>query len=227
MPSLFSMKSIYIGVCKTRDYKRFKESFHNFINEISSHYSVCIRKVVDTFLPDAQNEIAKAFLDNNYDYLLLLDDDHWGHTKEMLDILVNANAYVATIHTYSRHYPYSSAILDKVGHNAVVPVEHAEGYRECDMTGFPMTLIRRDLFEKLEEPYFRPVEAEGRNWNTDIDFFERLGKMGIKPVGCFQHTLAHDKITKKNVWEYRHKERLENNNIAWYNILRQKQLQGA
>lgn len=212
------MKSIYIGVCKTRDDERFKESFRNFTDSICSEYSVCIEIIKDTFLPDAQNKIAHNFMQHGYEYLLFLDDDHWGHTKEMLDCLIGANAYVATIKTYSRHYPYSSVLLDKRD-NHVIPIEHADGYRECDLTGFPMTLIKRELFEKLGYPYFRAVEAEGRIWNTDITFFEDLAKMGIRPVGCFQHTLAHDKITKENVWKCRHEERFEGNNIVRHKMM--------
>jgi hypothetical protein len=47
--------------------------------------------------------------------------------------------------TYSRHYPYACALLKKEG-NVVLPIEIAEGYVECDLTGFPMTLIKKDLF---------------------------------------------------------------------------------
>lgn len=214
------MKSIYIGICKTRDDERFKESFDKFFNNISDKYSVCLNVQRDKFLPDAQNSIAKTFIDNNYDYLLLLDDDQWGHTIEMLECLINANTYVATMKTYSRHYPYSCALLKKEG-NVVLPIENGEGYQECDLTGFPMTLIRRDTFDLLEQPYFRAVEAEGRDWNTDIEFFEHLNKIGIKPIGCFQHCLNHDKITQNNVLKYREEERFYNNNMAWFNLLKQ------
>lgn len=218
------MKSIYIGVCKTREDERFNKSFNKFTEKISSHYSICQMVIKDTFLPDAQNAITKDFLQMDYDYLLLLDDDQWGHTKKMLDCLVEANTYVATMKTYSRHYPYCCALLKKEG-NVVLPMESGEGYQECDLTGFPMTLIRKDLFNLLEEPYFRPIEAEGRNWNTDIEFFERLDKIGIKPIGCFQHTLNHDKITQRNILSYRYKERFINNNIAWFNFLKEQQFQ--
>ena len=162
--------------------------------------------VKDTFLPDAQNAIAKSFIESDYDYLLLLDDDQWGHTPEMVDCLINANTYVSTIKTYSRHYPYHCTLLNIVGNN-VIPLENGKGYMECDLTGFPMTLIRRDVFDLLDEPFFRPYEAEGRNWNSDVDFFRRLNKIGIKPVGCFQHVLNHDKITDDNVKEFRRKVR--------------------
>ncbi len=221
------MKSIYIGVCKTRNDKRFEESFRNFTDSICSKYSICQMVVKDTFLPEAQNSIVRDFIQTGYDYLLLLDDDQWGHTPDMLETLINANTYVATMKTYSRHYPYMCALLRKVGKNAVVPIENGEGYVECDLTGFPMTLISRGTFDLLEEPYFRPVEAEGRNWNTDIDFFERLEKIGVKPIGCFQHCLNHDKITQDNVWKYRSDERQDNNNIAWFNILLGQKLQGV
>lgn len=222
------MKSIYIGVCKTRDDERFKESFRNFTDSIVDKYSVCQTIVRDTFLPDAQNKIAKQFLDSGYDCLLLLDDDHWGHTKEMLECLINANTFVATMKTYCRKYPYMVAAFDRVNNGAIVPIEKAEGYREVDLCGFPMTLVSRATFDLLEQPYFRPLEAEGRTWNSDVDFFERLALKGVKPVVCFQYSLNHDKITSENVYEYRIKERDEGNNIAWFRILQeQEHLQGA
>ena len=222
------MKSIYIGVCKTRKDIRFEESFRNFTDSISRKYSVCQMVVKDRFLPDAQNMITKDFLSTGYEYLLLLDDDQWGHTPEMLETLINANTNVATIKTYSRHYPYGCSLLRDIGNNLVMPIENGEGYVECDLTGFPMTLISRETFNLLEEPFFRPLEAEGRTWNSDVDFFERLSIKKIKPMVCFQHTLNHDKITSDNVIDYRNKERFKENNIAWFNILEsQKQLQGV
>jgi hypothetical protein len=174
----------------------------------------------DTFLPDAQNMIARDFIQSGYDYLLLLDDDQWGHTPEMVDTLIGANTYVATIKTYSRHYPYHCALLNIEKNNFVVPIENGEGYVECDLTGFPMTLISRETFELLNEPYFRPHEAEGRSWNSDVDFFERLRKVGVKPVGCFQHTLNHDKVTTDNVRELRREESFLRNNKVWDRLLK-------
>ena len=206
------MKSIYIGVCKTRDDVRFIESFRNFTDSICSKYSVCQMIITNQFLPDAQNIITRSFLASDYDYLLLLDDDQWGHTKEMLECLIDADTYVATIKTYSRHYPYCCALANRLENGFLIPLENGHGYQECDLTGFPMTLIRRDTFEKLEEPYFRTYSSgTDRNWDSDVDFFNRLAKVGIKPIGCFQYCLNHDKITQENVMEYRRKEISENN----------------
>lgn len=212
----------------TRDNLKFKESFAKFTNEITDKYSVSTFKVTDTFLPDAQNILARYCVDHNHDYLLLLDDDHWGHTKEMLDCLVNADAYMATIKSYSRHYPYVCTLMRKLG-NTYAGIENGVGYQECDMTGFPMTLIKRELFLKLEEPYFRARNDGGRNWATDREFCERICGLGIKPVGCFQHCLPHDDITQDNVDEKRYSNRIKKNNIASYQLFkkRQKIMQGV
>lgn len=214
------MISIYIGVCTTRNDEKFLKSFHNLTDSICKKYSICQMIVRDKFLPDAQNDIVRSFLSSDYDYLLLLDDDHWGHTPEMVDCLIKANTYVATIQTYSRHYPYHSVILNILDDKFVCPIENGNGYVECDLTGFPMTLIRKDVFDLLEEPYFRPHEAEGRNWNSDVDFFERLRKIGIRPIGCFQHSLNHDKITKENVHQHRVDEQFFKNNIVWKQMMK-------
>lgn len=221
------MKSIYIGVCKTREDERFKASLRSFTDSVCGSYAIGQEVVVNTFLPDAQNKIVKNFLDFKYDYLLLLDDDHWGHTSEMLECLIKADTFVATMKTYTRRYPYMCAAWERIEGNVMLPIENGTGYREVDLCGFPMTLIRRDTFDLLEQPYFRPLEAEGRQWNSDVDFFERLAKKGVRPVVCFQHCLNHDKITQENVFQCRNDERLENNNIAWFNILKERQAQGA
>jgi hypothetical protein len=220
------MTSVYVGVCKTRDDERFKKSLSQFTNQISEKYSVCMHVVRDTFLPDAQNKIANDFLVSNYDYLLLLDDDHWGHTPEMLDTLIGANAYMATIKSYSRHYPYSCCLMKRI-RNTYAGIENGEGYQEVDFTGFPMTLLRKDLFQVLEAPYFR-AKVEGlRTWTTDEPFCKVLAEKGIKPIGCFQHTLPHGDITEENVRQLRYEQRLQDNNLGLYQAYSFKKLQGV
>ena len=222
------MTSIYIGICSTREDERFKKSFRDFTDSLIGHYSVCTRKVKDKFLPDAQNHIADCFLNSDYDYLLLLDDDHWDHTKEMLDTLIKADTYMATIKSYSRHYPYHCTLMKKVN-KGYAGIENGKDYQECDMTGFPMTLIRKDLFLKIEEPYFSTIPGGSRDWATDQEFCERLNERGIKHIGYFQHCLPHDDITQENAFTRRHVERFYNNNIALFNSFNRKQkiLQGV
>lgn len=189
------------------------------MKDCSGYYDISSMIIKNTFLPDAQNEIAKCAINCKYDYILLLDDDQWGHTLDMLETLINANSYVSTIKTYQRQYPYACAIFKKLPLNVVVPIETGEGYVECDLTGFPMTLIETKVLNLLEEPYFRPHEVNGRSWNSDVDFFARLEEKGIKPIGCFQHVLNHGDITEENVKQKRYDDRFTGNNIANWKLL--------
>lgn len=198
------MDKIFIGIPTTRDFKPFWKSVDTLIVNAREFYEIKAEIVSNLSLGDAQNKLVDWFLETDNDYLLFLDDDQWGHTIQMLHCLVNAMTDVATIKTYGRNYPYTSMLLKYSKDRSLsCPIEYAEGYSEVDICGFPMTLIKRRVFDLLDKPYFREVEFGGRTWNTDVDFCERLEKVGIKPVGCFQHCLNHDIVTSENVYRLR------------------------
>lgn len=203
------MVRLLFGVTKTREYEPFLSSFSNLMLETKKKYEVDVVIVEGLVLCEAQNKIADKFIAGNYDYLIMFDDDHSGHTVDMIDALIGANAYMATIKTYSRHFPYYPSLYKKVEiNNSVryVGIEHNSDYLEVDLTGFPFTALKRDLFDKLEKPYFRQQEdSAGRKWATDEEFCIRLSKLGIKPVGCYRYCIDHMDITPNNVFERRRK----------------------
>lgn len=200
------MANILVCVPSVREYQPFLESFNNFIKGISNKHNIITFFVKNRKLVDVQNEAADKFISGNFDYLLFLDDNHWGHTPEMLECLINANACMATMKTYLRHYPYMVGLMKRVKHNFWIGIEDGKDYQEIDGCGFPMTLLRRDLFYKLEKPYFREFQDGARNWSTDGEFCDRLRSLGIKIMGCFQYCLAHMDITEDNV----NQKRLDN-----------------
>lgn len=209
------MKRILIGVPTIRKFEPFWESLSTFVSNSEEFYKIYLKIVEGKRLGTAQNEIAEYFIEGGYDYLLFLDDDHWGHTVQMLDCLIKADTDVAVIKSYARHYPYISTLLRYAKEKGIsIPVENGDGYEKVDIAGFPMTLISRRVFKLLEQPYFREEEFLGRDWNTDVNFCERLSKVGIRPVGCFQHCLNHDIVTKENVQELRHKGCVDANKKA-------------
>lgn len=201
---------LFFAVTKTREDSKFQSSFLALIESCRSKYEIEVGLVWNTVLCDAQNTLANAFLLGDADYMILFDDDQSGHTIEMVDCLINANAYMATMKTYGRHFPYYSALMKRVmvnGNARYVGIERDTGYVECDLTGFPMTALRRDLFDIIEYPYFRQMpDSGGRKWATDEEFCLRLEKHGIKPMGCNQFVLAHGDITEENVQERRIKD---------------------
>lgn len=206
------MANILICVPSTREYEPFLESFQKFVKDVQSKHTIIVFWAKDRRLVDIQNEAVEKLLAGNFDYLLFLDDDHSGHSIAMLDTLIEANAYMATIKSYIRHYPYMCALLKRLKNGLYVGIEDGSGYMPVDATGFPMTLIRKDLFTKLEKPYFRECVEGNRSWATDGEFCSRLDTLGIKPIGCFQHCLPHGDITNENILSKRLEDGISTDN---------------
>lgn len=156
-------------------------------------------------LVEAQNELADKTLEGNYDYLLFMEDDHWGFTWQMLQTCINSGKHVAGIPYRSRHFPFD-----------VVPMSYCQtrpdgtklfkgmndatkytGYHECDLLGFGFTLVKSEVFRIIDRPFFREnitVYPGCGPRATDILFAESLIAKGIKPIGCFQHRINHREI---------------------------------
>lgn len=164
-------------------------------------------------LVDAQNIFAEKVLEGNYDYLLTIEDDHWGFSWQMLDTCLKANTHVAGIPYRSRHFPFEVvpmklAKVDEKGKHLFSGMndENYNSYLEADLIGFGFTLIRSDVFRILDRPYFRlntdTYPGVGPR-ATDIDFCMRLKDKEILPIGCFQHRLNH-----RDLEESKYKEML-------------------
>ena len=205
---------ILIGVPSIREDEKFLASLSSLIASMKGKYQVSLIVEKWSDLAPAQNRITKYFLDNDFDYLLFLDDDHAGHTVEMVDDLISANALMATMQTHVRHYPYPIALFKRYDRVQFRSHLQEKGYSTVDLTGFPMTLLKRELFRYLDQPYFQS-RNDGTPFATDKLFCERLEKIGIKPVGCYNYCLDHAGITRENVMDWR-----EKNSKSWIDKFR-------
>lgn len=198
---------ILIGIPVYQADDRFLEALPKFIESCKEDYTLQCITVPNRTLVDAQNYIATYFLDNtDYDYLLLLEDDHWGHKKEMLDALVNKDVDICAMNYYSRYFPFYSCLMRRLPNRPVsgryAGHSYTEGFYKVDLAGYAMMLIKRNVFEKLEKPYFRLNKYEpAHSYATDIDFCERVHEAGLDVWGCFDYVLAHRDITKENRME--------------------------
>jgi len=201
--------SVLVGVPIHEPDPRFLDSLPAFLKECKGHYDIELMQVSNKPLVDAQNMIADYFLSQtNHRFLLMLENDHYGHTRNMLKALLRSNALVCGMNYHSRHYPYVSCLMrelpDRPQTERFAGINRTSGYQDVDLVGFGMTLIRREVFDKLSKPFFRLNEFRGPDsYATDISFNDDLKKAGIKPVGCFEYTLPHRDITKENADEKR------------------------
>lgn len=200
--------SIFIGIPSYQPDDRFLVSLLVFLEEIKNHYDVQVYEVKGKQLVDAQNDIAEKFLSTNYAFLLLLEDDHWGHSRKMLQGLLKADTEVCAINYYSRHQPHYTCLMRELAYTHVDQrfghLDYTSGYHKCDLMGYGMMLIRRSVFSKLEKPYFRLNRDGGKDcYATDIDFCDRLKSCGVDLIGCFDYILNHREITPENVMQKR------------------------
>lgn len=192
------MSKIFVGIPSVRNDQAFLESMNEFLPDIGKLHEVKALEVRDKKIDEARNFIVDEFLKSDSEYLLFLDDDHSGHTVEMLQTLLDINSYVSAIKCYSRFFPYLANLMDYSGSDdpriKYKPKDVTVGIHPCDLVGFGMTLIKRATFDLLSRPYFVAIN----NGKEDNYFCDSLIKIGIKPMGCFDYTLPHQGIDQYN-----------------------------
>lgn len=199
---------LLIGIPTMLEYPPFFESLSKFIKEIDGYYVYDIKFVYKKTLSNAHAEILDCFLKGDYTHLLLLEDDHWGHSKVILDSLFKPDSDVCCVNTFSRQYPYMSVLRELVtsGNDYLryATLIRDSGYAECDMVGLGMTLYKRSAlidivigYDDKYLPYYR----------------KRYKEKNLTFIGCFDHTLPHRNITKDNVEDIRNEAIVKFNQI--------------
>lgn len=203
------MIKLFIGIPSIRNYEPFWKSLELFLHNIIDKYDYQVFKVCNKSLSEARNEIVSRFLESDKEYLLFLDDDHSGHTirmlESLLDPLINNGRLVCAMKCYARKFPYFSNLLEYSGvdlgdgRGKYRPIEDSEGYCECDLVGFGMTVISREVFKRIREPYFVSKD----NAREDVYFCDKLVLSGSRPIGCFDYVLDHNGINKNEALRLR------------------------
>ena len=199
------MAKILVGIATVEPDQRFLESLLPFFRGVSKDHQFDCHWIFNKPLEDAQNEMGKKTLEGNYDYLLTLEDDHYDFTPEMLEALLKADAQVIGISYHSRHYPFQKVpmdfkYVDAEGSRRFIEEKFTEGIHETDLVGFGFTLIKREVFEILDYPWFVVNSKEHLGCGpraTDMQFGYRLQQKGVKLMGCWDYTLPHRDITKE------------------------------
>lgn len=204
------MAKILVGIATVTPDKRFLESLPSFFQEAGKLHQLEDFWVWNKPLVEAQNEFAEKMVGGDYDYLLTIEDDHWGFTASMLESCIAADTHVCGISYRSRHLPFMklpmkySGTTDHNGNKLYDSVKGVSGYENGDLIGFGFTLIKKEVFQILDRPYFRlntdTMTGVGPR-ATDIDFCKRLIEKGIHPVGCMDYVLNHREITEENYKE--------------------------
>jgi hypothetical protein len=150
---------------------------------------------------------AKVALENNFDYILFVDDDVIV-PLDCLDKLIAADADIAAGWTIIRGWPFENMFfkyddkggLLKYAGNEGDFVLNDKGLIECDAVGFSCCLIKVDLLRKMPPAYF----VTGTHNTEDIYFCMKARqyapdcKIVVDPTVKTAHIVGVETITPDN-----------------------------
>lgn len=158
----------------------------------------------------ARNAIIEASLSRDCDYTLMLDDDHIidigkciGPTEsyDFLTKLVNhmeENPKIGIVGAlyYQRGGNCDPVIMEKLLEEQYFFKSHAEvtgGMQKVDVTGGGCMLLRKELFDKIEGPWFAPEFEYG----TDIQICKKAEEVGFEIWCDTSIEIGHLKMEKE------------------------------
>lgn len=139
----------------------------------------------------ARNRFAIKLLESQYTHLLMLDLDHV-HPVDIVQrlarwVLMNPEVEVVGGLNFRRSEPYEPCCFfkDKTTGGVNAPAEWTPGLMQVDYIGTGSILIAREVFEKLEPPWFFNIYNIPANWDDefpgeDIGFSEKCQAAGVK-----------------------------------------------
>lgn len=145
----------------------------------------------------ARNKLAQATLDEGYEWLWFMDDDH-AFAPGILDALVQHDLPLVVPVCLTRVAPFQPVTYtEKVADNLYLPiplVDHPEeGLVKLEAGGCAGMLIRRSVLESIEPPWFEYTDR-----SEDIVFCEKAKAAGFEIYADLSARLGH--ITTAVVW---------------------------
>lgn len=138
----------------------------------------------------ARNELCQLVLDNDYEYLWFMDDDHAFAPSLLEKLLAHKEKLVVPI-CLTRVHPFKPvAYTEKIEENLYLPIplsaSATEGLVEIQAGGCAGMLIHRDVIDAIEPPWFEYTDR-----SEDIVFCEKAHANGFKLYADLGCTLGH------------------------------------
>ncbi len=145
-----------------------------------------------TSIAAAQVELAKDAIRGAYSHLMIIESDTYDIPDDALEKMLDYDKDVVSAYSYSRWVPYPPNVyvrpergdagvkmnrqsIDVEGYYNVYP---NQGLIQVDYTSFQMMLIKTNVFEKLDFPWFSYLH--GWRGVTDKPFCRNCEKNGIE-----------------------------------------------
>jgi len=210
---------ILIGVPILAWTHEFAESFLKFWTDLMTYeetsrkfhvgYKFMYRKPVHM----AEEELVQFAINTGCTHVLLMDDDIYDITAEMLLTLLDADKDVVGGIMHTGGFPYAMCAFRRYDVEkpvASMPVEQGParlyevphdqrtGVQRVDLIPFAFTLMKTSIFTKLEKPWF----VCNTQAPTDSWFADKVLTAGLEYYAHFDVWLNHRGITRENQQAY-------------------------
>jgi GT2 family glycosyltransferase len=158
------------------------------------------------FIDVAREDIAQRFVKEcDEPYLLWIDSDH-SFTREDAEMLVDALEWYPkygvmgglTVFRDGRYKPVvqwfegDHNLPGEKLYRRTIRYMKEKAVKEVDWVGTGFTMIRREVFKDLEEPYFRVYHDNNKNfWGEDVHFIQSVKDAGWKVGVHFGTNIGH------------------------------------
>jgi hypothetical protein len=145
----------------------------------------------------AQQSALQIAKDCNASHILFTEDDHWGYPENGLEVLLEADKDVIGFPSYFKHYPWNLMAMKKSEpdktllkrENILTPATGA-GIQRVDLITWAFTLVKMDVFDRMEEVGLRPF-AQWGDTPTDSYFCQYCADLGIPVYAHMDYVIPH------------------------------------
>ena len=172
-----------------------------------------------TLIASQRMELARQALEEKADYLLWLDSD-MRFPKETIGHLILRDKPIVAANYATRRMPVKPvAMMDNNGEiGRVYTAPDSEGLQPVDYIGMGVMMVKREVFEKVEAPWFAiPYSTIGNHYiGEDVFFCRKAREAGYEVL--VDHDLSHQ-VKHIGTFEYSHegawamKEQVDGSNI--------------
>jgi len=172
-----------------------------------------------TLIASQRMELARQALEEKADYLLWLDSDMRFPRETIGHLMLRDKPIVAANYATRRMPVKPVAMMDNDGEiGRVYTAPDSEGLQPVDYIGMGVMMVKREVFEKLETPWFAiPYSTIGQHYiGEDVFFCRKAREAGYEVL--VDHDLSHQ-VKHIGTFEYSHegawamKEQVDGSNI--------------
>ena len=172
-----------------------------------------------TLIASQRMELARQALEEKADYLLWLDSDMRFPRETIGHLMLRDKPIVAANYATRRMPVKPVAMMDNDGEiGRVYTAPDSEGLQPVDYIGMGVMMVKREVFEKVEAPWFAiPYSTVGQHYiGEDVFFCRKAREAGYEVL--VDHDLSHQ-VKHVGTFEYSHegawamKEQVDGSNI--------------